>query len=117
MNLHFPAALVSRSPNAKRGDRLSIGVLILATGALIWLYWPSARERTLSRIGQLGGVVRIEKDENQDLAYNVIFIGRPITDQDVAALDGLGELPNLRLFLDGTKITDAACNQVREFSQ
>lgn len=83
-----------------------VAVLICGAG-LFCLLRPSALERAAGRVQQLGGRVLVEQDENGRTVQSVILIGQPISDAELASLTDLGSMDQLRLFLDGTKVTDA----------
>jgi Leucine-rich repeat (LRR) protein len=93
-----------------------LGLLALA-GLALWLYWPSKRDRAIARIQELDGRVLVERDESNQVLENVIFVNRPITDGDLRSISDLGAFTHLRLFLDGTKVTDASLEYLHQLPE
>lgn len=88
-----------------RNKIIVLGVLLLCIGiGLGLLFWPTPHRNAIARVEELNGFYREERDQDGRRVASVIFIGRPIKDDDLTTLKDIHPLN--RVFLDSTPVTD-----------
>lgn len=104
------------APDRPRGRRVALTAagLLLAVAVVAWFWWPSEQDRARALVAALGGSTISERDEFGRPTESVILVRRPIADADVATFQRLAVFPGLRLFLDGTAITDQGLANLRD---
>jgi len=89
----------------KRKIAVVVGLLLtIGVGSAVFL-WPTPQRNAIARVQELQGIYREERDSTGRKVVSVIFIGRPIKNDDLSTLRDIRPLN--RVFLDSTKVTDA----------
>jgi hypothetical protein len=84
----------------KRRDLVAL--LILAAGA-VWLVWWLIQPSLSAEVVERGGQLIVEPETSEGPTTSVVFVGRPIGDDDLQFLRGKRGFQ--RLLLDSTRVT------------
>jgi hypothetical protein len=98
--------------------KLLLALLGVLLACLVFKMWRAEGEpdsgQTMTPLAGTQGHVVVDRVPGSDRkVVSLVFIDRPVTDQELSCLRAAP--PFQRLFLDGTKVTDEGLDQVGEF--